>query len=314
MRLGFPIKVYGRSNLRSHDGRRWQNNPHLSVSLAYVRDLFLYLDAQNIRMYRLSADLAPYVAHPNLPQFHHQIDECRRELEAVGALARELGIRLSFHAGAHVLLNTPEPRRLARAQATLQALTSLLDAMGLDDEAVVVLHVGGHYHDRGEALALFARRFEALPAAVRARLALEHDDRRFGVEDCLWLHRQVGVRVVFDLLHHQLYNPTGIDEVEALQRCLATWPPQQTPKIHVSTPATEMVRDRQGRPHPPRLNRHSHYVNPFPVIAFLRRLPEWCNFDMMLEAKACDLAVIQFRRHLAAFAPDLVARFQICPA
>ena len=43
VRLGFPVKVLGASGLRSHDSRRWQNRPRLIVSLAYLRDIFLYL-------------------------------------------------------------------------------------------------------------------------------------------------------------------------------------------------------------------------------------------------------------------------------
>ena len=59
MKLGFPVAVLGRAGLRRHDGRRWRNNPHLSVILAYLRDILLYLDSQDIRMYRMAADLAP---------------------------------------------------------------------------------------------------------------------------------------------------------------------------------------------------------------------------------------------------------------
>ncbi len=122
MRLGFPVKIVGRTGLRSHDSRRWRNNPHLSVSLAYLRDVFLYLDSQNIRMYRMSSDLAPYLTHPTFTQFHNQITECESELAAVGQMARELDLRLSFHAPAHVLLNTPNPDRLAQSIAELNAL------------------------------------------------------------------------------------------------------------------------------------------------------------------------------------------------
>jgi UV DNA damage endonuclease len=28
-------------------------------------------------MYRISSDIAPYITHPDLPQFHQQIEECR---------------------------------------------------------------------------------------------------------------------------------------------------------------------------------------------------------------------------------------------
>ncbi len=311
MRLGFPVTVLGRPGLRSHDSRRWQNHPHLSVSLAYLRDLFLYLDSQRIRMYRLSDDLAPYLAHPALPQFHRQIDDCAVELAAAGDLARRLGLRLSFHAGAHVLLNAPDPARRARAQAELEGLAALLDGMGLGPEAVIVVHIGGGWQDRRQALDDFGRGVEALSPTTCARLVLEHDDRQFGVEDCLGIHRRTGIAIVFDLLHHQLHNPGHLPAADALAACLRTWPPEQTPKIHLATPATEMVRDSRGQPHPPRLNRHSHYLNPFPVIDFLRSLPPLPPFDAMLEAKARDLALLQFRQHLVSLAPDVVERYAV---
>ena len=64
MRLGFAVKVLGESGLRSHDTRRWQNQPHLSVSLVYLRDIFGYLRRQGISMYRMASQLAPYLTHP----------------------------------------------------------------------------------------------------------------------------------------------------------------------------------------------------------------------------------------------------------
>ncbi len=306
MKLGFPVTILGRAGLRSHDGRRWRNNPHLSISLAYLRDILLYLDSQDIRMYRMAADLAPYLTHPDHPRFHHQIEECGAELAAVGALARRLGMRLSFHAPAHVLLNATDPAKAAASRRTLAGLAAILDGLGLGDEAVIVLHVGGHYQDHEGALESFVLGFERLPERVRRRLALEHDDGRFDVADVLWVHRRTGLRLIFDFLHHQLYNPHRIPTPEALAICLATWPPNITPKIHFATPTTEMVRDRKGNPHPPRLNRHSHYINPFVFIDFLRALPPMRDFDIMLEARARDLAVLQLRRHLARFAPDLL--------
>ncbi len=309
MRLGFSVSVLGRRGLPSYDSRRWQNRPHLSVSLAYLRDVFLYLESRQIRMYRMASSLAPYLTHPQLPQFHEQIEECEAELAAAGALARRLRLRLSFHAPAHVLLNSPDPQRLQQSMAELSGMTAILDGMDLGPEAVIVVHVGGHYHDRAGALAAFVQGFSALPAGVQRRLVLEHDDRRFDVLDALWIHQRTGVRLIFDYLHHQLYNPHAVPAPDALAICLATWPPEQTPKIHFSTPATEMVRDRRGRPHPPRLNRHSHYINPFDFIAFLRGLPSVRDFDILLEAKARDLALLQLRRHLAHFAPDVISRF-----
>jgi UV DNA damage endonuclease len=50
MRLGFAVKVLGRPELKSHDTRRWQSGPHLSVSLRYLRDILAYLHEAGIRM------------------------------------------------------------------------------------------------------------------------------------------------------------------------------------------------------------------------------------------------------------------------
>jgi UV DNA damage endonuclease len=33
-------------------------------------------------MYRMSSDLAPYVTHPDMPQFHGMIEECADESES----------------------------------------------------------------------------------------------------------------------------------------------------------------------------------------------------------------------------------------
>src|SRR5512142_341135 len=110
MRLGFVAKSVARPELKSHDSRRWQNSPHLSVSLAYLRDVFGYLTSAGISMYRMSSDLAPYATHPGLPQFHNQVAECAAELAGLGLLARDLGLRLSFHAVAATVINSPDPQ------------------------------------------------------------------------------------------------------------------------------------------------------------------------------------------------------------
>ena len=54
----------------------------------------------------MATALAPYASHPELTEFHGQVDECAAELGEVGALARELGVRLSTHPGQYTVLNS----------------------------------------------------------------------------------------------------------------------------------------------------------------------------------------------------------------
>ena len=316
-RLGFPVGVLG-APLRSHDSRRWQNQPHLSVSLAYVRDLLEYLHRHAIHFYRLAGQLAPYLTHPNLPHFHRQIDESLTELAATGDLARQYGIRLTMHPGHYIQLSSPDPIRVERSQTELMACAALLDAMGVTNEAVIVIHVGGLYGQRQASLERFAHHFAALPSAVRARLALENDDRLFGLDDLLWLHKRTGIRLVFDRLHHHCHNPQGLDPQSALAQALATWPPDQTPKIHFSSPRTELrylyqvgqgLGGNQRRIAMPLVNQHSDFLNPFEFIELLQgaRAAGLRPFDIMLEAKAKELALLRLREQVAHFAPGLSA-------
>lgn len=310
-RLGFPVSVLGEP-LRSHDSRRWQNYPHLSVSLAYLRDIFGYLQRQEIYFYRLAGQLAPYVTHPTLPHFHRQIDECWNELAAIGDLARQQRLRLTMHPGHYIQLSSADESRVARSRQELEICTLLLDAMGLGPDAVVVVHIGGLYGDKRASLERFARNFAALPSAVRSRIVLENDDRTFDLQDLLWVHKRTGVRLVLDVLHHRCLNSAQMPLLEALTLALATWPVAQQPKIHYSSSRTELrqlYRNRQQYLAMPLPNQHSDFIDPFSFVEFMQAACKAAlrPFDIMLEAKAKELALLRLRAQVVQFAPDLVA-------
>jgi len=320
MRLGFAVKVIGRPGLKASDTRRWQNSPHLSVSLAYLRDILSYLKQIDVHMYRLSSDLAPYVTHPDLPQFHSQIDECADELWAVGELARQSDIRLSFHPGPHTVLNSPDKTIADKAIADLSAHASMLDLMGLGPEAVINIHVGGLYGDKPAAMARFVGRALTLPEKIRERLVLENDDRVYRVDDTYAIHQQTGIRLVLDQLHHLCNHSPGQSLGQALALTLSTWPADQTPKIHFSSPRTALIAagngTRANAQEPgfrlPRLGQHAALIDPFAFIDLLRLAP--CrerDLDVMLECKAKDVALLRLREQLTRLAPDLVERCQL---
>jgi UV DNA damage endonuclease len=308
-RLGFPVKVRGVA-LPSHDSRRWQNQPHLSVSLAYLRDIFEYLHSEEIYFYRLAGQLAPYLTHPALPAFHRQIEECATELAAVGDVARQYRLRLTMHLAHFIQLSSPDAERVRRSQQELVVAMQLFEAMGLGPDAVIVVHVGGAYGDANASRERFVRSFEQLPANVQNRLALENDDRHFSLADALWLHRRTGIRVVLDTLHHRCLNPTGHPLTNALALALATWPAGEQPKIHVSSPRTalrQFYRNGQTYLQAPQPRQHADFIDPFSLIDLLRgaRAANLRPFDIMLEAKAKDLALLRLRQQIAKFAPDL---------
>jgi UV DNA damage endonuclease len=309
MRLGFAVKVLGDGGLPSHDTRRWQSGPDLGVSLDRLDAILTYLDAHDIRFYRMATGLAPYASHPELPQFRDQPARCAGRLAQVGARACELGIRLTSHPGQYTVLNSedPEVQRLAAVELEVQA--ELMDGMGLGPASVVVLHVGGAAGGIDAGLDRFAHGFELLSDAARARVVIENDDRSFGLGDVLRLSERIGRPVVWDILHHHCHDPHGIGEREALELALATWPAGVTPKIHYSTPKTavEERRRRVGRRVEralvlPQLRAHADMIDPIAFRQFLG-VAAGLEFDVMLEAKAKDLALLRLREQLAISVP-----------
>jgi UV DNA damage endonuclease len=53
---------------------------------------------------------------------------------------------------------------------------------------------------------------------------------------------------------------------------------------------------------------HADFCNPFEFATFMR-VAEGLEFDVMLEAKAKDLALLRLRPDLLRYAPDVAARF-----
>ena len=322
MRLGFAVKVLGEADLKSNDARKWQSNPHLRVSIGYLHAIFDYLAKNAITMYRMSSDVAPYVTHPTMPQFHGQVAECRAELDELGRKARGLNLRLSFHPSQYILLNSPDAKIVTQSIKDLVAQAEILDVMGLGKEAVLVTHVGGTYGDPAAGRERWAKTYKKLPEPVKRRLVLENDDLRYSAADALWVHDATGVRLVFDHQHHWCLNPLRLEVGPTLGRFLDTWPGGERAKIHYSSPRTEMREvKRKNRKTgknetailPPVWTGHADFVNPFEFGLFMRET-RGRVFDVMLEAKAKDLALLRLRRDIPRYLPEEAERFGLTPA
>jgi UV DNA damage endonuclease len=201
---------------------------------------------------------------------------------------------LSTHPGQYTVLNSERAEVRAAAVAELEVQASLLDAMELGPEAVVVLHVGGGAGGIASASDRFLEGFEQLSDRARARLVIENDDRVFGVSDVLAISGRTGLRVVFDLHHHYCHNPNGLRDRDALTAALATWPAGETPKLHFSSPRLDLGVDGRA----PELRAHADLIDPIAFLQFIRETGAGLDFDVMLEAKAKDLALLRLRTHL----------------
>lgn len=316
--FGFAVLVLGQPGLKSNDTRRWQKNPHLRTSVEYLEEIFSYLEKQRIKMYRMSSDVAPYVTHPDMPQFHNQVAEAKGELTALGRRASAMGLRLSFHPSQYTILNSPDPELNRKSVLDIESQASILDLMGAGPEGCIVVHVGGVYGDKPAAMTRWVETYKALPEASKRRLVLENDDISYSAAEVLELHERTGVACVFDSHHFCCNNPEGLEIGATAARFLATWQGRGRAKTHVSSPRTQMRelkrRNRKTKKletvaMPPLWTGHADYIDPFSFIDLIRRMPKDAEFDVMLEAKVKDLALRRLRNDLQRYAPDVATRF-----
>jgi UV DNA damage endonuclease len=164
---------------------------------------------------------------------------------------------------------------------------------------------------------------------------LENDDIRFSAADVLWIHDRCSVPLVFDYQHYWCLNPEGLDLRPTLERFVQSWAEGVRPKIHFSSPRTEMRelkkkvtdKDREllnagkelkgqllgGAPLkptsrlktvlvPPIWTGHADFTNPFEFATFMRTAHD-LDFDVMLEARPRTSSLRRLKDGPAALCP-----------
>lgn len=304
IRLGFAVRSVARPGL---GGPR--TPAHLSQALAGLGDMLAYLARIDVRFYRVALEL-PLLGEQT------QLDECAAQIEAVAEQLAATKVRLGVHLPLGFSLAVPDPAAAALALANVEAMAALLAALdaarGANPiESTMVAHLGAPVADT-EGAARFAARYMSLSAHARVRFALEHEGHGPSLGQLLHLHQRCGVPVVFDALHWELHNPEELPLGLALGLALATWPAHVRPEVHLSSHRSEahLMPGREGAPTrvlPPRPGQHADFVATSDLERLLRAARGLPPFDIMLEAKAGDLALLRLRAELAQRAPRLAA-------
>jgi UV DNA damage endonuclease len=238
-----------------------------------------------ILVYRFSSKLIPLCTHPEFITWDYAHD-LAADFKAIGDFVTANQLRVSLHPDHFTLLNSPNPKVLIASLRDLDYHVTMLKAMGLNETAKLVIHIGGKYQDREQALARFRTNFTSLPKQIKNRLTLENDDRCFSAGEVLQLAEELNIPMVLDLHHQQLLN-YGETLPQILPAVWATWG-NLRPKVHLSSP-----RDQKN----PRY--HADFVSCATVAAFLQIARELNrDFDMMIEAKQKDLALLKLAAEL----------------
>jgi UV DNA damage endonuclease len=212
--------------------------------------------------------------------------DLQTEFGQIGAFVKEHQMRVTLHPDHFTLLNSPKKEVQQASRIDLEYHQHVLKAMGLGTEAKLVIHVGGKYEDKILALERFKTQFAALPPEISGRIVLENDDRCFTAFEVLQLAKEISVPMVLDVHHHRILN-NGEALIDLLPEIFNTWG-KEKPRFHISSPRSAKE---------PRS--HADFIEVATAIDFLKVAKSFNkDFDLMIEAKQKDLALLRLGKDL----------------
>ncbi|WP_138414562.1 UV DNA damage repair endonuclease UvsE [Aquibacillus sediminis] len=280
-----PSKTMTYKTFQQHDDREAAIRKLERIAQTNIQNclrLLKHNKANDISFFRLSSRLIPLATHEELNDWDY-ISPLQNDLLALGTYAASHQMRVDFHPDHFVVLNSPKTDVVKSAVHNLKYHYQLLKAMGINPQHRCVLHVGGSYGNKSEALERFVENWGRVPRAIQDMIILENDDKTYNMEDVLYLSEKLNVPHVFDIHHHQA-NHVDANWSTNWDRVVQTWENSPLPiKVHFSSPKS----DKQFR-------HHADLVEPQMFLDFAEHVNGSVEqVDCMIEAKKKDEALFQ---------------------
>ena len=261
--------------------------PYVSeLIILNLKDTLKVLDwnlKNDIYIYRMSSDSFPRMSEymfEELPNFN----AISNLLKSIGDKVKSNGIRVSYHPGPFNVLASTRQDVIHKAIAELDQHAHLMDLMGIEQSTYypINIHIGTTQPSREVAAKKFCESFQLLSDSCKKRLTVENDDspKQYSVKMLYdWVHKEIGIPIVFDQ-HHFNYGPQDQTMVEALKLAHSTWNTRCL--THMSS--SKLIEDVKGV-----ATAHADYI--YEEIQTFG-----LDFDIEVEAKAKDLAVLKYRK------------------
>lgn len=256
------------------------------LSLKNLEDCLRILEwniENNIKVYRMSSDMFPCIGFYNILDLPN-IDKIKNILNRIGEFVKTNDIRVSFHPSHFCIIASESEKVVKNAIDELNKHAEIFDLMGLEQsyKYPINIHVNTTKPTREEATERFCKQFINLSESCKKRLVVENDDgpNQYSTKILYDLvHTKIGIPITHDFHHHN-YGPQDLSQEEALKLALSTWGDIK-PLTHMSSPKTH--EDEGGR-----ATAHADYI-------YERIETFGLDFDVEIEAKAKDLAVIKYK-------------------
>ena len=303
-------EINGRSTtmrwLREHpeqaEQRQWDiMNHNAAAALGMVERVGS--GPEHLRMVRLGSEMLQGYTEPNWIAWWQQAD-VQHHLEQifapVGARARELGVRLSFHPGQFCVLASVNENIVERSIKEFEYHADMARWMGYGksfQDFKINVHISGRQGPEG-----IRRVLGRLSPEARNSITIENEENSWGLDDCLTLGDVVPI--VLDIHHNWIREGEYLDpDSDRVKRVLDSWRGVR-PAMHYSVSREDLLVGHDPDTLPDmtqllaqgfkkqKLRAHSDFM-------WNRAVNTWAagfsaNFDIQVEAKGKNLARDQF--------------------
>lgn len=267
---------------------RWQKLYEITeANLNHTLRTIHYNIGHEIELYRMSSSIVPLATHPEV--MWDFITPFKEKFLEIGELVKKHHLRVSFHPNQFTLFTSPKEEVTKNAVVDMEFHYKMLEAMGVTEDSVINIHIGGAYGDKEQTLTRFHQNLTTLPSCIKKVMTLENDDKTYTAEETLVVCQKENIPLVFDY-HHHMANLSAAPLGEMLPAIMDTWKGRGLkPKIHLSSPKS----DNAFRSHADMVD--VQFVKP--LFDLLR--PLQMNIDFMIEAKLKDQACLQLVHELS---------------
>ncbi|MDW5300293.1 MAG: UV DNA damage repair endonuclease UvsE [Sedimentibacter sp.] len=246
-----------------------------------LNNIIDYNKENNIELFRISSDLIPFGSS----EINKLIwwDIFKEELSKIGNKIKLSNMRVSVHPGQYTVLNSKNSDVVVKAVQDLIYHTRILDSLGLNSRHKIILHIGGAYDNRNEAVERFIENYKKLDEKIKKRLVIENDDKIYNIEEVLEIGYKLKVPVIFDNLHNKINSSRqNMSEKYWVEQCKSTWRTEDgNQKIHYSQQAENKQKGS-----------HSDFVSINEFMSFYKMIDR-NDIDIMLEVKDKNLSCIK---------------------
>jgi UV DNA damage repair endonuclease len=227
--------------LREHraeaDQRQWDIMNHNTQAALNMVERVGSL-APHLRMVRLGSEMLQGYTEPDWIDWWQQADvqqHLERIFTPIGARARELGVRLSFHPGQFCVLASVNENIVERSIAEFEYHADMARWMGYGrtfQDFKINVHISGRQGPDGIRSA-----YTRLSPEARNCITIENEENAWGLDDCLTISDIVPI--VLDVHHHWCREGEYIQpEDDRVKRVVDSWRGVR-PAMHYSYSRTE---------------------------------------------------------------------------